>query len=252
MEERLVALEKAVESIKVLEELVSKQQVQIQAQAALTSKLMKDLRQAQSGKKENHYQALLELKLGGKPLHIPNVGRTDVTTDEAHVEIKKWSRYVEVPGQLAKYQLAAPRRRRCVYFFGVTPSAGRFNDIYTLMTAHGIEMYSVDGDDEIIDHKPVVGLSNTNTLPGNDDDLLRNFIAIHFLKTEKDEARLTQNFVYTRFKAWYLLTAKVKASQSMTLKLRETLQMMGFIWEKSLRVGGESGPGFRKVLFISK
>jgi hypothetical protein len=98
-------------------------------------------------KNERHYQQLLEKRLGGKHLYLPGVGTTDITTDDSHVEVKIWEDYHIVPGQLAKYQRAAPRKRKCVYFFGRTPKSRRLTDIAEIMADAGIEMYMFDSDD---------------------------------------------------------------------------------------------------------
>lgn len=103
------------------------------------------------GKPEAYYQKFLERRLGAKPLTLP-CGRTDLTTDDAHIEIKSWTRYHEVPGQLGKYQLASPRRQSIVYFFGLEPCKERLDEIETLMRRMSIDMYSIDRQDKIRHH----------------------------------------------------------------------------------------------------
>ncbi len=105
-----------------------------------------------TSKKESYYQQLLEKKLNGKRLYIAGVGITDITTPDMHVEIKRWSRYHEVPGQLAKYQQGCRRTKSAVYFFGTIPSLGRQQQIAALMAASRINMYSIDAADEITEH----------------------------------------------------------------------------------------------------
>jgi hypothetical protein len=107
---------------------------------------------ALSAKHEGYYQRLLESKLGGTHLTIKGVGITDVTTEDAHVEIKRWRMADQVMGQLARYQLAVPRPRSCAYFFGARPSKEKVVAVEKLMSAAGIEMYSFGDDDGIIDH----------------------------------------------------------------------------------------------------
>jgi hypothetical protein len=103
-------------------------------------------------KKEKYYQRILENRLGAKHLRVPGVGETDLTTDDSHIELKKWSDYDDVPGQLAKYNLIIPRPRRCGYFFGPLPGRKRIAFIEALMKSFGIEMYSFDADDDIHRH----------------------------------------------------------------------------------------------------
>jgi hypothetical protein len=134
----------------------------VAAQAALLTDQSKEIFQLrhrisnlEKPKHEAHYQELLEKRLCGNHLHIQGVGTTDVSTPDAHVEVKRWNRYHEVPGQLDKYHRACPRPRRCVYFFGVPPSAARIHEVLNMMISHGIEMYSVGPDDEVISHTMV-------------------------------------------------------------------------------------------------
>ena len=122
-------------------------------QAASIERLEKEVASVVTVKrKEAYYQDFLERQLGGQRLVIPGIGITDVTTDNMHCEIKSWIGYHQVPGQLSKYNLRAPRRRLCVYFFGPVPSARKIETIEELMQRHGIEMYSIDENDAIVKH----------------------------------------------------------------------------------------------------
>ena len=126
-------------------------QMQLVAQAELISDLKREVQALkQPPKNENYYQNLLEQLTNGKHMHIPGIGRTDVTTNDAHMEIKRWHRYQEVPGQLAKYQSKCPRPRSVVYFFGSMPSNERVRNIQNLMVAHGIEMNYFDDYEDTI------------------------------------------------------------------------------------------------------
>ena len=57
-----------------------------------------------------------------------------------------------MPGQLYKYNLVAPRPRRCVYLFGVRPDKKRLEERVKYFQSQGIEMYSFDKNDEIFCH----------------------------------------------------------------------------------------------------
>ena len=105
---------------------------------------------------EKRYQKLLEDRFKASHLHIPGVGITDITTADAHIEIKRWNRYHEVPGQLAKYQQAVPRDKLAVYFFGSLPAASKLASIRSMMVSFGINMHSIDQDNQIIAHEPPV------------------------------------------------------------------------------------------------
>ncbi|KAJ3030821.1 hypothetical protein HDV00_008641 [Rhizophlyctis rosea] len=98
-------------------------------------------------KDERHFQAILQRELNSGRMRVQRLGITDITTDDAHIEIKRWNRFHEVPGQLAKYNQGAPRQVQQVYFFGQTPGQQRLQDIYKLMRTFGIEVYSFDEND---------------------------------------------------------------------------------------------------------
>ena len=130
-------------------------------QSAQQRQLVAAMRKENKKKRETYYQTLLEGKLNAKRSRIPGVGTTDLTTNDAHIEIKNWDNYMKVPGQLASYHQGLPRAKSAVYFFGILPTLKRVNHIRTLMTAHKIAMYSIDEDDEIVDYPlPPVQVNN--------------------------------------------------------------------------------------------
>ena len=106
-------------------------------------------------KNEDHYQTLLQNEFGLGHKSLKGVGITDVTTGDAHIEIKRWSRSDEAMGQLAKYQQACPRARSCVYFFGVKPANKKLHDTVALFLDKGVEVYSFCDDDSIEKHERV-------------------------------------------------------------------------------------------------
>ncbi len=125
----------------------------VRYQTEVIKHIQKQLKQQSLPKRnESYYQHLLETLLGATHMHIPDVGITDITTSDTHVEIKDWKRYHQVPGQLATYQQAVPRVNSVVYFFGAMPSYNRFLSIRSLMTRHNISMYSIDSDDVITEY----------------------------------------------------------------------------------------------------
>ncbi len=138
-----------------LQGIVSKLTEQLAAQSQIIAQHAAQIRCLQRGSKktETYYQKLLEKKLNAQRKDIPGVGITDLTTDDAHIEIKLWHKYHQVPGQLAAYQQGSFRNKSIVYFFGMPPTLSRLNQIQTLMTAHGIQMFSIDDDDLITEHK---------------------------------------------------------------------------------------------------
>ena len=60
---------------------------------------------------------MLERLLGGSHRRL-RTGITDITLKNTHVEIKRWERWSDAVGQLAKYQHAEPKQELRVYLFG--------------------------------------------------------------------------------------------------------------------------------------
>lgn len=142
-------------------------------------------------KGEKHYQAILERLLSAKRMHIRGVGVTDLTTDDAHIEIKDFMVYHMVPGQLAKYNHVVPRARKCAYFFGKLPNKDRLRLIYELMEQSGIEMYIFDSDDVPYRYYPP-------TQAGN--DILKEFI--EEMVVADPAAALQATDAYAALTAW--------------------------------------------------
>jgi hypothetical protein len=155
-------------------------------------------------KNEKHYQRILEERLSAKHLHIQGVGYTDLTTQDAHIEVKKWSDYHVVPGQLAKYNQAAPRARQCAYFFGPTPDKKRLALIRDLMAKFGIEMFSFDANDVPYAH---VGVENA--VSASVGDFVRERMQ------RSDGANLLWVTLFEHYNEW----AKEKAIKSTPLKV---------------------------------
>lgn len=72
-------------------------------------------------KLESYYQTIVERLLSCGHLHIKGAGITDITLDNAHVEIKNARRYHETAGQLLKYALVDAREFYVVILFGQHP-----------------------------------------------------------------------------------------------------------------------------------
>lgn len=105
-------------------------------------------------KNEKHYQRILEKQFKAGHMHIQSVGYPDITTANAHIEVKRWRDYHQVQGQLAKYNHKEPRPRKCVYFFGPLPDKRRLQLISELMEEARIEMFSFDENDVPYRHIP--------------------------------------------------------------------------------------------------
>jgi IS1 family transposase len=70
--------------------------------------------------KEHDYQEHLESLI--QATHKRNLyGVTDITTGDAHIEIKRWSDYKTALGQLIAYNHGERKQDLYVYFFGLYP-----------------------------------------------------------------------------------------------------------------------------------
>jgi hypothetical protein len=173
---------------------------------------------------EKYYQRLLERELGSGHLHIAGVGTTDITTPEAHVEIKRWSDADKVIGQLAKYNNALPRQRNCAYFFGPKPCTKRVGDIFNILRAAGIEMYHIDEFDVIHRHELTEG-DASNSLREN----VRNFVSDHLFRSTNPDKVLLWKDVHNRYKPLY---AKVRGPI-----LQDELRLQGVRYVETSRNG---------------
>ena len=176
---------------------------------------------------EVHYQELLEKELGGGHVTISGVGTTDITTADAHAEIKRWTRSHEVMGQLAKYQRAMPRPRSCVYFFGPKLSSKKTNDIVELMKGAGIEMYSIDVEGVVKRHDAVMDVAQQKV-------------------TEFVQKYLVRSVDCKRILPWIELKDRFNIHSKITLTrtdLRKRLKTLGVHYQDS-SVDGNKFTGF--------
>lgn len=67
--------------------------------------------------KELDYQRFLEKQLDSKHKKV-KYGVTDITTENEHIEIKKWSDYKHALGQIMSYNTCDKKEKLSVYFFG--------------------------------------------------------------------------------------------------------------------------------------
>ena len=75
------------------------------------------LQLAENQKNEAFYQIVVEQYLNGTHKYLAS-GITDVTNNDTHAEIKRWSKYKEGLGQLLTYNRDDPKERLQMYFFG--------------------------------------------------------------------------------------------------------------------------------------
>ena len=202
----------------------------LRAQAEIIVDMKKRLEKLEApAKKEDYYQKLLEPIVGGTHMNLPGVGITDITTPWAHVEIKCWKDYHVVQGQLAKYQNALPRDHNIVYFFGPTPTSRKLHEVYTLMTASGIKMYSVDEEtDKITCHEAEVDPDLIYDRESDATILVGRFVSeklIPVLKKNKPshDHAIEANVAHERLKEWYSLKTNAKYSPLAAAALRKRL-----------------------------
>lgn len=102
-------------------------------------------------KLELYYQLLLEQYLTNKNAkHMRlNHGITDLTTSEYHIEIKKWSNFSQVIGQLEMYQEQSWRPKLYAVFFGKTSEKNKELAL-TILKKKGIGVYEFNEHDQII------------------------------------------------------------------------------------------------------
>ena len=156
VESDVIALKSGNEALKIKVELLEASLKSVSMQLAALDASVQEL--VGTRKDEIYYQELLERELGGKHLHIAGVGITDITTPDAHIEIKRWRQWKEALGQLTAYQNAVPRRLSCVYFFGPRPGLKSLTAIADCMMKAGVEMYSFASNDAVEHHEIVEGL----------------------------------------------------------------------------------------------
>lgn len=167
---------------------------------------------------ERYYQKLLEKELGGGHMHIAGVGTTDITTADAHIEIKHWNEADRVLGQLAKYTAAVFRAKRVVYFFGQKPHTKRIDVIFNIMREARIEMWHIDSDDSLHLHR----VANPGHSPLRND--VQDFIRNHLTPARDPRKVLEWKLVHQRYKSVQSYT-KAKAPI-----LQEELRLHGLHW----------------------
>ena len=93
---------------------------------------------------EHFYQDTLESRYNGKHEWL-TTGRTDITTPEMHIEIKKASKWVQGLRQLLAYGLVAPRKelRLCLFDY-YELSAGNMTALKKTLSGPEVAVYRLD------------------------------------------------------------------------------------------------------------
>lgn len=95
------------------------------------------------GPNERYYQGIVERHLGRSHMRLDHC-ITDVTTETAHAEIKRWTRYAECIGQLMTYQIQHPKAESHAYMFDDSCGPSKIKTaIKTIKVAiPGIKLYT--------------------------------------------------------------------------------------------------------------
>jgi hypothetical protein len=93
---------------------------------------------------EKYYKDLLRRHLypDARSVKLPG-GVTDLTTDGAHVEVKRWELWKEALGQLLVYDDELPRATKAVYFYGPTLRPATRAAAVGHLLKHGMRVYEL-------------------------------------------------------------------------------------------------------------
>jgi hypothetical protein len=125
---------------------------QIDKQNRHINKLQQEVRLLRSFMKkrnEKFYQNIVEKHLNGKHKKV-ETGITDVTNDTTHAEIKQWSMFKFLVGQLQAYNHSDPKDELHAYFFGIATKEIK-QMAYALCINHKIKVFTFIDSDEQID-----------------------------------------------------------------------------------------------------
>lgn len=144
--------------------------------------------------KEVEYQRFLENVLDYKHKKV-KYGVTDITTDNEHIEIKKWSDYKNALGQILSYNTCDRKDKLSVYFFGYMDPTKKIG-IIDLFKEHGInicefeflvkELYVNDSKDFLI-RNLIINYFKI----GNEQDYVSKMFLKKFLK--KNNKTIVEN-----------------------------------------------------------
>ena len=88
---------------------------------------------------EKFFQKVLESIYGGSHMKFDG-GESDITTNEAHIEIKRWTCWKEIEGQLSAYNYFSKRDKLIACCFGPYQDYHK-NIAYQVLTSKGIAVF---------------------------------------------------------------------------------------------------------------
>lgn len=97
------------------------------------------LRILQEKRNELFYQSILEKYYNASHKTLP-LGITDITTEDAHIEIKNWDSWKEALSQLQIYNDCDPKQYLRVCFFGKCTEKQK-EKVYICMKKYNLELY---------------------------------------------------------------------------------------------------------------
>jgi len=104
---------------------------------------------------EEYFQKQLELYFGNGHKKT-KFGEIDIETNDSIIEIKKWSKWKQVVGQLIAYSDDSPNKIKKAFFFGNKYPKEKQDNIVNLLNRHNIEVYDTWVQDfEKVDFKKI-------------------------------------------------------------------------------------------------
>lgn len=95
--------------------------------------ISKTTQSTQSNRNEHTYQKILEHVYSGAHKYIRGIGITDITTDDMHLEIKRWPLWKNGMGQLIAYNTEVPKDKKVLCLFGEYGTERKAKAIQTLV-----------------------------------------------------------------------------------------------------------------------
>lgn len=136
----------SLDAIKHYEDVIKDLSDQVTKKDECIANLQEKLHYQTSKRNEDFYQAMLEKHFNATHKRL-SVGITDITTDDAHIEIKRWSCWKEALSQLLLYNRADPKEHIHACFFEKCTEALKKLVVDNFIT-FGIEVYEfVESED---------------------------------------------------------------------------------------------------------
>ena len=185
-------------SITALEKIVQNQSMSIISLNKMVEEMQVKLNTSTISKKnEAYYQAILVKKGFGDHVRL-NLGITDLTGPNHHIEVKNWKDWIKA--------------YKAVYFFGYPPKSKKLKDVTDFLKSKRVKMFSFHSvDDSIIDH----------WIDGTEDHL-RTFFQETIEKSENNDDFVQITDIKRRYNSWY-------EKKGLNLKLKDMDNFIEFL-----------------------